>query len=151
MDRYQLLIQGYIRISMVDYQKNDFILNRLPIIIIKMLCKQCMERVNIRMEGWLLKKSKHLGIQRKRWVVLDGLTSTITTYKKKKMYNNPTEAINLHVFQSVKGSEEGIYGGFDVYNSEEKITFIAENNIEKLNWFNKIGKAIILTNITAYH
>eukprot|EP01084_Bolivina_argentea_P015811 29630_1 len=86
-------------------------------------------------ESWLYKKSRHLEIWRKRWVVL---TAThLYTYKNKEIYQNPTEAIPVDNIESVCGdSTENTLS----ITMQDDISFIlrAESTTEMNVWVNAI-------------
>jgi len=96
-------------------------------------------------EGWLEKKSRLLGAWRKRWFVLDG--STLYSFKQERSYKNPTEAIDLKVYSSVKSSGDltGKQFSFDVYSSEMGFSLCASSESEKEDWIRALGKAIVLS------
>eukprot|EP01084_Bolivina_argentea_P284607 487826_1 len=48
---------------------------------------------NIIKEGWLIKKSRHFGKKRKRWIVLTRFS--LSTFKKKRVYRDATEKISV--------------------------------------------------------
>jgi hypothetical protein len=47
-------------------------------------------------EGWMLKKSRHFGIWRQRWCVIDG--TRLITYRDEHSLDVPTATIDLRVF-----------------------------------------------------
>jgi len=54
------------------------------------------------LEGQLKKRSRHIAKWRQRWCVLSG--HFLTCYKQQGKYQNPTESIDLRVFNNVKKS-----------------------------------------------
>ncbi len=54
-------------------------------------------------EGLLKKESRYRKVWRERWVVLT--TKNIFTFEKPKIYENPTETIDVHNIKTVKTDE----------------------------------------------
>jgi len=102
-----------------------------------------IEITNPSKEGWLEKQSRFLKTWRKRWFVLEG--NILYSFKKEKVYSNPTEVIDLKVFSSVKSSEEytNRSHSFDVYSKETSFSMVASSSNEKEDWIRNIGRAII--------
>ena len=105
-----------------------------------------IEIKNITKEGWLSKQSRHLRRWKRRWIVLEG--STLYSFKQEKVYDNPTEQIDLKVFSSVKSSEDHTHKqySFDVYSQEMRFSMVAQTENEKEDWIRHIGKAIVMSN-----
>ncbi|MES1914773.1 MAG: hypothetical protein MHM6MM_006808 [Cercozoa sp. M6MM] len=99
-------------------------------------------------EGWLEKKSRHLGRWRRRWFVLHGCKLySFKSAGQGGVYEAPTEAIDLRVFSSVKSSEDFTNRphSFDVYSSEMRFSMVAESDSSKEDWIRAIGRAIVLS------
>uniref|UniRef100_A0A6U3E1W6 PH domain-containing protein n=1 Tax=Lotharella globosa TaxID=91324 RepID=A0A6U3E1W6_9EUKA len=98
---------------------------------------------SISKEGYLEKQSRFLKTWRKRWFVLDG--SMLYSFKKERVYENPTEVIDLKVFSSVKSSEDytNRQNSFDVYSKDMSFSMVAPSSGEKEDWIRNIGRAII--------
>merc|ERR1712157_690208 len=96
-------------------------------------------------EGFLQKKSRHLGMWRKRWFALQN--HMLYSYKEEKKYDvAPTECIDLRVYSSVKSSSDTTNKpfSFDVYSSELVFSMVAENEKKKEDWIRAVGKAIVM-------
>jgi len=96
-------------------------------------------------EGWLEKQSRHLKRWKKRWFVLQD--STLYSFAKEKVYEKPTETIDLRVFSSVKSSEDytNRTHSFDVYSSDMVFSMVAASEAEKEDWIRAIGRAIVIS------
>lgn len=96
-------------------------------------------------EGFLEKQSRHLKRWKKRWFVLQD--STLYSFKKEKVYEDPTETIDLRVFSSVKSSEDYTNRphSFDVYSSDMVFSMVAASESEKEDWIRAIGRAIVIS------
>jgi len=96
-------------------------------------------------EGWLDKQSRHLKRWKKRWFVLQD--STLYSFKKEKVYDVPTEIIDLRVFSSVKSSEDytNRSHSFDVYSADMCFSMVAASENEKEDWIRAIGRAIVIS------
>lgn len=96
-------------------------------------------------EGYLEKQSRHLKRWKKRWFVLQD--STLHSFKKERVYENPTESIDLRVFNSVKSSEDytNRQYSFDVYSAEAVFSMVAATEPEKEDWIRAIGRAIVIS------
>jgi len=101
--------------------------------------------VNPTKEGWLEKQSRHLKRWKKRWFVLQD--SILYSFKKEKVYEAPTEIIDLRVFSSVKSSEDYTNRphSFDVYSSDMVFSMVASSEAEKEDWIRAIGRAIVIS------
>eukprot|EP00472_Partenskyella_glossopodia_P003000 CAMPEP_0197527566 /NCGR_PEP_ID=MMETSP1318-20131121/22146_1 /TAXON_ID=552666 /ORGANISM="Partenskyella glossopodia, Strain RCC365" /LENGTH=108 /DNA_ID=CAMNT_0043082289 /DNA_START=83 /DNA_END=410 /DNA_ORIENTATION=- len=64
-----------------------------------------------------------------------------------KLYENPTEVIDLKVFTSVKSSKEytNKTNSFDIYSKEMAFSLLAKSAEEKEDWIRAIGKAIVMS------
>ena len=82
-------------------------------------------------EGYLEKQSRVFKRWRKRWFVLQD--STLYSFKKERVYDNPTEVIDLRVFSSVKSSEDYTHRAhsFDVYSTDQVFSMVAPAESDK--------------------
>jgi len=96
-------------------------------------------------EGFLEKQSRHLKRWNRRWFVLQD--STLYSFKKEKVYDTPTEIIDLRVFSSVKSSEDftNRSHSFDVYSVDMVFSMVAASENEKEDWIRAIGRAIVIS------
>jgi len=96
-------------------------------------------------EGWLEKQSRHLKRWKKRWFVLQD--STLYSFQKERVYDKPTEVIDLRVFSSVKSSEDytNRTHSFDVYSADMVFSMVAGSETEKEDWIRAIGRAIVIS------
>eukprot|EP00467_Chlorarachnion_reptans_P024745 CAMPEP_0114525638 /NCGR_PEP_ID=MMETSP0109-20121206/22544_1 /TAXON_ID=29199 /ORGANISM="Chlorarachnion reptans, Strain CCCM449" /LENGTH=129 /DNA_ID=CAMNT_0001707259 /DNA_START=139 /DNA_END=528 /DNA_ORIENTATION=- len=94
-------------------------------------------------EGWLEKQSRFLKTWRKRWFVLDG--HVLYSFKEEKVYENPTEVIDLSIYNSVKSSEQytNRKNSFDVASRENVFSMVASSSAEKEDWIRKVGSIIV--------
>jgi len=104
-----------------------------------------LEFKNPAKEGYLEKQSRHLKRWKKRWFVLQD--STLYSFKKERVYENPTEIIDLRVFSSVKSSEDftNRTHSFDVYSADMVFSMVASSENEKEDWIRAIGRAIVIS------
>eukprot|EP01084_Bolivina_argentea_P023312 43471_1 len=94
--------------------------------------------INILQEGWVEKRSKHIGTWRKRWMVIAENKDRIFvyTFKWEKKYKNPTETIlisgNHHVQDEMIKNDHT----FNLYNklTRENFIFRASNENDKRSW-----------------
>mmetsp|Transcript_10948 Transcript_10948/g.20106 ORF Transcript_10948/g.20106 Transcript_10948/m.20106 type:complete len:132 (+) Transcript_10948:45-440(+) len=96
-------------------------------------------------QGWLQKQSRFWKTWRSRWFVLQD--SVLYSFKHEKLYENPTEVIDLKVFTSVKSSKEytNKTNSFDIYSKEMAFSLLAKSAEEKEDWIRAIGKAIVMS------
>jgi len=68
---------------------------------------------------------------RRRWFVLQD--STLYSFKKERVYDEPTEIIDLRVFSSVKSSEDYTHRAhsFDVYSTDMVFSMVAPSESDK--------------------
>ena len=68
---------------------------------------------------------------RRRWFVLQD--STLYSFKKERVYDEPTEIIDLRVFSSVKSSEDYTHRAhsFDVYSTDMVFSMVAPAESDK--------------------
>jgi hypothetical protein len=102
-------------------------------------------------EGWLEKQSRHLKRWRKRWFVLQDCT--LYSYAQEKVYDTPTEMIDLRVFCSVKSCEDVTLKehSFVVYSSAAAFTMVAATEPDKEDWIRAIGRAIVISRTKTWH
>ncbi len=100
------------------------------------------------MEGWLWKQSRFLKTWRKRWFVLQDCK--LYSFKKEKVYKDPTEIIDLKVFFSVKSAEDvtGRSNSFVVTSDQEVFALIAGAEEDKDAWIRMIGKVMTMNRST---
>eukprot|EP01084_Bolivina_argentea_P166284 288727_1 len=98
---------------------------------------------HIIIEGFLQKKSKYLGIYRKRWMVLTD--KYLYSYKKKQIYKSPTEKFNLSNFQDViKGRNpvlrtwDGSFGLSSISATKKSRWFLSGSINEMMHWVDHI-------------
>jgi hypothetical protein len=96
-------------------------------------------------EGYLEKQSRVFKRWRKRWFVLQD--STLYSFKKERVYDQPTEIIDLRVFSSVKSSEDYTHRAhsFDVYSTDQVFSMVAPAESDKEDWIRAIGRAIVIS------
>jgi len=96
-------------------------------------------------EGWLEKQSRIFKRWRRRWFVLQDCT--LYSFKKERVYDQPTEIIDLRVFSSVKSSEDYTHRAhsFDVYSTDMVFSMVAPAENDKEDWIRAIGRAIVIS------
>jgi len=96
-------------------------------------------------EGWLEKQSRVFKRWRRRWFVLQD--STLYSFKRERVYDTPTEIIDLRVFSSVKSSEDYTHRAhsFDVYSTDMVFSMVAPAEGDKEDWIRAIGRAIVIS------
>jgi len=96
-------------------------------------------------EGWLEKQSRVFKRWRRRWFVLQD--STLYSFKRERVYDTPTEIIDLRVFSSVKSSEDYKHRAhsFDVYSTDMVFSMVAPAEGDKEDWIRAIGRAIVIS------
>jgi len=96
-------------------------------------------------EGYLEKQSRHLRRWKQRWFVLQD--ATLYSFKQERVYDNPTEIIDLRVFSSVKSSEDytNRAHSFDVYSTDMVFSMVAGSEQDKEDWIRAIGRAIVIS------
>ena len=96
------------------------------------------------LEGWMYKKSRHVGKWRRRWMVLNG--SNLYSFKKEKQYKKATETIDLSVFDHVtslgNNPKKSKYK-FEIYSTVPgtKYIFYVKTESDKQNWIEQIQQA----------
>lgn len=96
-------------------------------------------------EGWLEKQSRILKRWKRRWMVLQD--NMLYSFKSERDYREPTEAINLIDYSSVKSSEDTTMRpfSFDVYSPLHNFSLVASSEVEKEDWIRAIGRAIVIS------
>ena len=107
-------------------------------------------KINPNLEGWVYKKSKHVGKWRRRWVVLDG--SSLYSFKKEKEYEKATETIDLSVFchvTSLSDNDKKSKYKFEIYSGigASKYIFYVKTKSDKSNWVDQIRNAQKVKNL----
>eukprot|EP01084_Bolivina_argentea_P309888 536064_1 len=83
-------------------------------------------------QGWLEKKSKHLGVWRRRWVVLT--TKQLNTYKTQDMTDIATETIQLSSVNSIESCNDTTL----CIKGDTKYKLKANTNLDKQVWIDSI-------------
>ena len=80
---------------------------------------------------WCIVSGRMLKRWRRRWFVLQD--STLYSFKKERVYDEPTEIIDLRVFSSVKSSEDYTHRAhsFDVYSTDMVFSMVAPSESDK--------------------
>jgi len=104
----------------------------------------------IKREGWLEKQSRHMKRWKRRWIVLQD--AHLYSFAQERVYENPTEVIDLAVFSSVKSAEDvtGRPHSFVVYSTELKFIFVAPSEADKESWIRNIGKQIVVLRVRGW-
>eukprot|EP01084_Bolivina_argentea_P173038 299703_1 len=90
-------------------------------------------------QGWLKKQSRHLGIWKRRWVVLQ--EDILYTYKTDNFETRPTETIYLKEQEFCIPYNEPI-NTFAIHSPYNTFTFEASNKTQQLEWTNILAKKI---------
>eukprot|EP00455_Lapot_gusevi_P025961 TRINITY_DN273_c0_g1_i1.p1 TRINITY_DN273_c0_g1~~TRINITY_DN273_c0_g1_i1.p1 ORF type:complete len:129 (+),score=27.07 TRINITY_DN273_c0_g1_i1:40-426(+) len=95
--------------------------------------------------GYLEKQSRYLKQWKKRWVIMTK-DHKILSFHDNQDLTNPTEIIDLRIFNSVRSSADMTNRAFtfDVYSAEMNFSFCASTESEKEEWIRAVGKAIVL-------
>ena len=95
--------------------------------------------------GWLMKQGEHIKTWRRRWFVLKGGKIFWFKYDGVDAQSEPRGAIDVSRCLSVKGAEDAINKqyAFEVSTNFETMYFIADNDKDKEDWINAIGRAIV--------
>eukprot|EP01084_Bolivina_argentea_P064755 118045_1 len=92
----------------------------------------------IKMEGWLQKKSRHIGLWRKRWTVLT--SGYLSTYKNKIVNEHATETIELSTIKSITQSNDTKFVINIVNDYQLCIEFKTKRKSDVKRWINDINK-----------
>eukprot|EP01084_Bolivina_argentea_P236217 397244_1 len=93
--------------------------------------------------GYLLKKSKYLNKERKRWIVLTS-SKYLYSFKDKNDCTQPTETFNLNIYDTIYHwnniKNKRIQNGFELVSSKtnEKRIFIAPTSRKMNEWLENI-------------
>eukprot|EP01084_Bolivina_argentea_P313741 543361_1 len=96
--------------------------------------------------GWLEKKSRFWGTWRQRWVVLyknEKNIVTLCTFKKKKIYRNPTEIININEYIKISKLPQKEQE-FKLYSRSLQTTFMFRTNSKNdlTEWIKNINNFV---------
>eukprot|EP01084_Bolivina_argentea_P261857 442681_1 len=87
-------------------------------------------------EGYLEKKSRHLGSSRKRWCVLRG--KWLLTYKQKQIYKDPTEQFDLTIYDQILYPDSPKFILVSTIKNMKRREFIAQSYHEMIHWVDNI-------------
>mmetsp|Transcript_1582 Transcript_1582/g.3436 ORF Transcript_1582/g.3436 Transcript_1582/m.3436 type:complete len:158 (-) Transcript_1582:709-1182(-) len=95
----------------------------------------------IRKEGWINKESAVLRQFRKRWLVLT--PETLYTFKRERVYIDPTEEVDLRQCGTVKSADDMTNRpySFTVQVPERNFFFIGMSDNDRNEWVAAIGRA----------
>lgn len=101
--------------------------------------------VNPERVGWLMKQGEHIKTWRRRWFILKA--GKIFWFKSEQIdpTSVPRGVIDVSKCLSVKGAEDTINKpcAFEISTHVDTMYFIADNDKEKEDWINSIGRAIV--------
>eukprot|EP01026_Neomeris_dumetosa_P049479 TRINITY_DN4316_c0_g1_i1.p2 TRINITY_DN4316_c0_g1~~TRINITY_DN4316_c0_g1_i1.p2 ORF type:complete len:137 (-),score=20.36 TRINITY_DN4316_c0_g1_i1:245-655(-) len=96
-------------------------------------------------DGWLMKQGQYIKTWRRRFFVLK--QGKIFWFKTNVLQADsiPRGVIEVSKCLSIKGAEEIINRefAFEVVTVEDSMYFIADNEKEKEEWINAVGKAVV--------
>merc|ERR1719399_2551817 len=100
-----------------------------------------LQQDEIRKQGWVYKESALLRQFRKRWLVLT--PERLYTFKKERVYDTPTEEVDLRQCGTVKSADDMTNRpfSFTVQIPERNFFFIADSDHERNEWVAAIGRA----------
>lgn len=95
----------------------------------------------VRKEGWLQKESAMIRTYRRRWIVLT--PEKLYSFKSERVYENPTEEIDLRQCGTVKSADDLTNRpfSFTVQNAERHFFFVAQSDEQRNEWVAAIGRA----------
>ncbi|KAL1523562.1 hypothetical protein AB1Y20_018498 [Prymnesium parvum] len=95
----------------------------------------------IRKQGWVYKESALLRQYRKRWLVLT--PERLYTFKKERIYDAPTEEVDLRQCGTVKSADDVTNRpfSFTVQVPERNFFLVAMSDAERNEWVAAIGRA----------
>eukprot|EP01084_Bolivina_argentea_P242588 406912_1 len=94
-------------------------------------------------EGYLVKKSRNLGVYRRRWTLLK--QNKLYTFKKKLIYHQPTEIIDLKTYNRIKTIQTKSYRSFKIESLNESIILVATSEQDRDEWMKCIRRCITNT------
>jgi len=96
---------------------------------------------DIRKQGWVLKESATLKQWRKRWLVLT--PEKLYTFKKERVYDIPTEEVDLRQCGTVKSADDITNRpfSFTVQVPDRNFLLVAMSDVDRNEWVAQIGRA----------
>eukprot|EP00271_Cylindrocystis_brebissonii_P008138 TRINITY_DN2215_c1_g5_i1.p2 TRINITY_DN2215_c1_g5~~TRINITY_DN2215_c1_g5_i1.p2 ORF type:complete len:143 (-),score=28.89 TRINITY_DN2215_c1_g5_i1:470-898(-) len=95
--------------------------------------------------GWLMKQGEYIKTWRRRWFVLK--QGKIFWFKEQLVtYNSkPRGVISVGKCLTIKGAEDVLNKAhaFELSTHEDTMYFIADNDKEKEDWINAVGRSIV--------
>uniref|UniRef100_A0A0D6R1M5 PH domain-containing protein n=1 Tax=Araucaria cunninghamii TaxID=56994 RepID=A0A0D6R1M5_ARACU len=95
--------------------------------------------------GWLMKQGEYIKTWRRRWFVLK--KGRLFWFKENYITRDskPRGVIQVNTCLTVKGAEDVLNKqfAFELSTSRETMYFIADNDKEKEEWINSIGRSIV--------
>lgn len=95
--------------------------------------------------GWLMKQGEYIKTWRRRWFVLK--QGKIFWFKSDVVTPDsiPRGVIEVKKCLSIKGAEDAINKphAFEISTVDDSMFFIADNDKEKEDWINAVGRAIV--------
>eukprot|EP00270_Netrium_digitus_P022116 TRINITY_DN978_c0_g1_i1.p1 TRINITY_DN978_c0_g1~~TRINITY_DN978_c0_g1_i1.p1 ORF type:complete len:140 (+),score=20.87 TRINITY_DN978_c0_g1_i1:251-670(+) len=95
--------------------------------------------------GWLLKQGEYIKTWRRRWFVLKG--GKIFWFKEQNVtpQSKPRGVIDVSRCLTIKGAEDILNRphAFELSTNADTMFFIADNDKEKEDWINSVGRAIV--------
>eukprot|EP00897_Mesotaenium_endlicherianum_P008994 jgi/Mesen1/8122/ME000437S07217 len=96
-------------------------------------------------QGWLLKQGEYIKTWRKRWFILKQgkifwfLDENVTPQSR------PRGIISVSSCLTIKGAEDLLNRpyAFELSTNQETMFFIADNDKEKEDWINSVGRSIV--------
>jgi len=98
--------------------------------------------------GWLTKQGDYIKTWRRRWFVLK--QGKLFWFKEPSAATSPTSVprgvISVSTCLTVKGAEDVLHkaSAFELSTPQTTMFFIADNDKDKEDWINSIGRAIVL-------
>ena len=95
----------------------------------------------IRKQGWIYKESAMLRQYRKRWLVLT--PERLYTFKKERVYDAPTEEVDLRQCGTVKSADDMTNRpfSFTVQVPDRNFFLVAMSDADRNEWVAAIGRA----------
>ena len=95
----------------------------------------------IRKQGWIYKESALLRQYRKRWLVLT--PERLYTFKKERVYDTPTEEVDLKQCGTVKSADDMTNRpfSFTVQVPDRNFFLVALSDADRNEWVAAIGRA----------